>query len=97
MTITTVPNGYHTVTPWLINADTAGLIDFVLDVFEGEPAVNPALVELGNTVLTPHIGSAGTATRERMCHLSVSNVAAVLDGREPLTPVNLHPGAAADG
>jgi lactate dehydrogenase-like 2-hydroxyacid dehydrogenase len=68
-----------------------------LDVFEGEPAVNPALVELGNTVLTPHIGSAGTATRERMCGLSVSNVAAVLDGREPLTPVNSLPRTAGGG
>jgi PhnB protein len=36
MTITTVPDGYHTVTPWLINEDAAGLIDFILDVFEGE-------------------------------------------------------------
>jgi lactate dehydrogenase-like 2-hydroxyacid dehydrogenase len=59
-----------------------------LDVFEGEPEVNPALVELPNTVLTPHLGSAGVATRERMCRLSVSNVAAVLDGRPPITPVN---------
>ncbi|MEU7742193.1 D-glycerate dehydrogenase [Nonomuraea sp. NPDC049158] len=82
----------------LVRALRAGTIaGAALDVFEGEPAVNPALVELGNTVLTPHIGSAGTATRERMCHLSVSNVAAVLDGREPLTPVNLHPGTTANG
>jgi PhnB protein len=34
--IKTVPDGYHTVTPWLINHDAAGLIDFILDVFEGE-------------------------------------------------------------
>jgi len=36
MTLTTAPAGYHTVTPWLINRDAAGLIDFILDVFEGE-------------------------------------------------------------
>ncbi|GAA3227517.1 2-hydroxyacid dehydrogenase [Nonomuraea helvata] len=59
-----------------------------LDVFEGEPRVDPELAKLPNTVLTPHIGSAGTATRERMCGLSVANAAAVLTGGAPLTPVN---------
>ncbi|MEQ4720489.1 D-glycerate dehydrogenase [Nonomuraea sp. B19D2] len=59
-----------------------------LDVFEDEPRVDPELAKLPNTVLTPHIGSAGTATRERMCGLSVANAAAVLAGRAPLTPVN---------
>ncbi|MEV0236143.1 D-glycerate dehydrogenase [Nonomuraea sp. NPDC050786] len=59
-----------------------------LDVFEGEPRVDPELAKLPNTVLTPHIGSAGTATRERMCGLSVANAAAVLAGGAPLTPVN---------
>ncbi|GAA2404104.1 D-glycerate dehydrogenase [Actinomadura vinacea] len=59
-----------------------------LDVFEGEPEVDPRLVELDNTVLTPHLGSAGVTTRERMCGLSVANAAAVLAGREPPTPVN---------
>ncbi len=58
-----------------------------LDVFEGEPQVNPELLELDNLVLTPHIGSAGTATRERMCGLAVANAAAVLSGAAPLTPV----------
>ncbi|MCG5215332.1 2-hydroxyacid dehydrogenase [Streptosporangium sp. KLBMP 9127] len=59
-----------------------------LDVFDGEPKVDPELLTLENAVLTPHIGSAGTATRERMCRLSVSNVAEVLAGRDPVTPVN---------
>lgn len=59
-----------------------------LDVFEGEPSVNPELLELDNVVLTPHIGSAGTATRERMCGLALANAAAVLKGEPPLTPVN---------
>ncbi|MBX6766314.1 MAG: D-glycerate dehydrogenase [Actinomadura rubrobrunea] len=59
-----------------------------LDVFEDEPRVDPRLLELPNTVLTPHLGSAGVTTRERMCRLSVANAAAVLAGEEPPTPVN---------
>ncbi|WP_344949420.1 D-glycerate dehydrogenase [Actinomadura miaoliensis] len=59
-----------------------------LDVFEDEPNVDPRLTELPNTVLTPHLGSAGVTTRERMCRLSVANAAAVLAGKEPPTPVN---------
>ncbi|MDF5758536.1 D-glycerate dehydrogenase [Spongiactinospora sp. TRM90649] len=67
---------------------SGGIASAALDVFEGEPRVDPALADLPNTVLTPHIGSAGTATRERMCGLSVANVAEVLAGRDPVTPVN---------
>jgi lactate dehydrogenase-like 2-hydroxyacid dehydrogenase len=59
-----------------------------LDVFEGEPHVDPRLLELDNTVLTPHIGSAGKQTRDRMCQLAVRNVEAVLAGRPPITPVS---------
>lgn len=31
----TVPAGYHAVTPWVIGQDTAGLIDFLVEVFDG--------------------------------------------------------------
>ncbi|MEV1175101.1 D-glycerate dehydrogenase [Nonomuraea sp. NPDC049784] len=73
----------------LIEALRSGAIAAAgLDVFEDEPRVDPELAKLPNTVLTPHIGSAGTATRDRMCGLSVANAAAVLAGRAPLTPVN---------
>ncbi|MEO3870810.1 D-glycerate dehydrogenase [Nonomuraea sp. B12E4] len=73
----------------LVEALRAGRIAAAgLDVFEGEPQVNPALLELDNAVLTPHIGSAGTVTRERMCGLAVANVADVLSGSAPRTPVN---------
>jgi lactate dehydrogenase-like 2-hydroxyacid dehydrogenase len=58
-----------------------------LDVFEDEPAVDPRLLELEQVVLTPHLGSAGVATREAMCGLAVRNVAEVLAGRPPVTPV----------
>lgn len=59
-----------------------------LDVFEGEPEIDPALLKAPNLVLTPHIGSAGEETRERMGRLAVANAAAVLNGEEPPTPVN---------
>jgi lactate dehydrogenase-like 2-hydroxyacid dehydrogenase len=58
-----------------------------LDVFEDEPHVDPRLLELENVVLTPHLGSAGAATRSAMCGLAVRNAAAVLAGQPPLTPV----------
>ena len=59
-----------------------------LDVFEGEPNVNPALLGLRNVVLTPHIGSASRATRLAMCRTAAANMTAVLEGREPPNPVN---------
>jgi glyoxylate/hydroxypyruvate/2-ketogluconate reductase len=59
-----------------------------LDVFEGEPRVNPGLVGLRNVVMTPHIGSASRATRLLMCNTAAANLAAVLEGREPPNPVN---------
>lgn len=59
-----------------------------LDVFQNEPEVNPALFELDNVVLTPHIGSAGQETRERMAQIAVSNLIDALEGRMPQHPVN---------
>lgn len=73
----------------LIDALAAGRIGgAALDVFENEPHVNPALLDAPNLVLTPHIASAGEATRDAMGILAVDNVAAVLAGRPALTPVS---------
>ncbi len=49
-----------------------------LDVFEGEPHVHPALLDLPNAVLTPHIGSASAATRHAMAALAVDNLLGLL-------------------
>jgi lactate dehydrogenase-like 2-hydroxyacid dehydrogenase len=58
-----------------------------LDVFEHEPEVHPDLLELENVVLVPHLGSATVETRTAMAELAAANVVAVLDGREPPTPI----------
>jgi glyoxylate reductase len=59
-----------------------------LDVYENEPEVHPKLLELENVVLAPHIGSASIETRDKMAALAAENLAAVLSGEEPKTPVN---------
>jgi len=63
-----------------------------LDVFEGEPRLNAALLAVPNIVLTPHIGSASLRTRRAMASLTVDNLIAALgqgpDAGHPKTPVN---------
>jgi glyoxylate/hydroxypyruvate/2-ketogluconate reductase len=73
----------------LVEALRAGRIAGAgLDVFEGEPNVNPGFLGLRNVVMTPHIGSASRATRIIMCNTAAANLAAVLEGRSPANPVN---------
>lgn len=52
-----------------------------LDVFEGEPKLNPRYLDLPNVYLLPHIGSATVETRDAMGHLALDNIEAVLQGR----------------
>lgn len=59
-----------------------------LDVFEGEPQVHPALLELPNVVLLPHIGSASRPTRLAMANLAADNLIAALTGGTPPTALN---------
>jgi glyoxylate reductase len=54
-----------------------------LDVFAGEPAVNPRLLTAPRVTLLPHIGSATIDTRTRMARLACQGVADVLAGRTP--------------
>jgi len=59
-----------------------------LDVYENEPRLTPGLTELPNVVLLPHLGSATTATRQKMAQMAAENVIAVLAGRDPPNAVN---------
>ncbi|HKB54520.1 MAG TPA: D-glycerate dehydrogenase [Ramlibacter sp.] len=59
-----------------------------LDVFEGEPKVNPALLEVPNVVLTPHIASSTIPTRKAMARLAADNLIGFLVHGKALTPLN---------
>jgi glyoxylate reductase len=59
-----------------------------LDVFEHEPQVPQALLELENVVLVPHIGSASVATRTKMAVMAAENLLAALRGERPPYVVN---------
>lgn len=54
-----------------------------LDVFEKEPHLPRELLEMGNVVLAPHIGSASHETRKRMAELAVENCTLALEGKNP--------------
>lgn len=54
-----------------------------LDVFEGEPDINPDLVGCENAVLAPHLGSATLETREAMGWRVLDNLEDFFAGREP--------------
>ncbi len=58
-----------------------------LDVYEHEPQVEPALLELENVVLSPHLGSATVEARTAMAELAARNAISVLRGQGALTPV----------
>ena len=58
-----------------------------LDVYEGEPAVNPRLLAQTRVALTPHLGSASRDTRQAMGMLAIDNLIHVLAGREPANRV----------
>ncbi len=54
-----------------------------LDVFRGEPAVNPDYFTLSNAYLLPHLGSATVETRNAMGFCCLDNLDAFFAGKEP--------------
>lgn len=80
-------------TATLVNIARGGIVDEIaladalahgrlaaaaLDVYEGEPVVRPELLALRNIVLSPHVGSATSATRREMVRLAARNALAAL-------------------
>ena len=53
-----------------------------LDVYEGEPAINPRLLGRENLVLLPHLGSATVESRVAMGRRAIANIDAFVTGRE---------------
>ncbi len=54
-----------------------------LDVYEGEPNIDPGFRELDNVALLPHLGSATEETRVAMGNRVLANIAAFFAGQEP--------------
>lgn len=86
------PNAYLINTARGDVVDNQALIDALrtrqirgagLDVFEGEPRLNPGFLELDNAVLFPHLGSATEETRIAMGMRVIDNLTAFFDGRTP--------------
>jgi len=90
------PNGMVVNVSRAQNIDEIALLDALeagtlggagLDVFEGEPVVNPRFFALENAVLQPHHGSATVETRAAMGQLVLDNLVAHFDNKSLLTPV----------
>lgn len=59
-----------------------------LDVFENEPHLDPAFLELDNVALAPHVGSSTEATRRAMAMTAATNLVAALTGATPPNLLN---------
>ena len=73
----------------LVAALQAGRLGFAaLDVFEDEPHVPAALIDMEQVVLTPHVGSFTLEARTAMGMLAIDNLLAHFSGAPLVTPVD---------
>jgi lactate dehydrogenase-like 2-hydroxyacid dehydrogenase len=90
------PRGTLTNISRAANVDEDALLDALeggriagaaLDVFEGEPRLDPRFLSAPNMLLQPHAGSGTVETRQAMGQLMRDNLTAHFAGRALLTPV----------
>lgn len=75
--------------PALIEAlNTGWLGGAILDVFDQEPNVPDTLKKMNNVILTPHIAGGTKTTRKLSLRQALKNVMEVLQGRNPINPLN---------
>lgn len=74
-------------TALLAALETNRIAGAALDVFEGEPALNPRFLTLSNVLLQPHHASGTVETRQAMGQLMRDNLTAHFAGRPLPTPV----------
>lgn len=67
--------------------ESGALGSAALDVFEGEPLLNPRFLALNNVLLQPHHASGTIETRKAMGQLVRDNLTAHFSGQPLLTPV----------
>jgi lactate dehydrogenase-like 2-hydroxyacid dehydrogenase len=68
----------------LIGALTSGKLAAAgLDVFKGEPKIDPRYRSLDNVFMLPHIGSATPGTRSAMAHKCIDNLLQFFRGEKP--------------
>ena len=59
-----------------------------LDVYENEPELQEELIQLKNTVLLPHIGSATLEARTKMAIMAATNIIEYFKGNQPPNILN---------
>ena len=59
-----------------------------LDVYNGEPKINPEYLKLNNLFLLPHLGSATLRTRVDMGSRAIDNLENFFQGKKPKDQVN---------
>ena len=75
----------------LVDALESGHISAAgLDVHSHEPHTNPRLTERADVTVTCHTAGGSRQTIEGFERLALENVESVLEGRDPLTAVNMH-------
>lgn len=83
MPVKPVPDGYHTITPYIVVEDAAGLIEFMKGAFGGKErmrmagedgSIMHAEVEIGDSVVMVGSASGELTPKTAMLHLYVSDV-----------------------